>query len=122
MKACCESDSLVWESCGPGPELLLEARRALAEFAMSPSTRAGRQGPLSQAFLQRYESSAQSDEDLEDRGEGILVQLPRRALYLFFGFARFHLRHGGRQASETCAISGSPESWPAAQCQRQRMH
>eukprot|EP00439_Symbiodinium_sp_Y106_P033069 s5808_g3.t4 len=156
MKACCESDSLVWESCGPGPELLLEARRALAEFAMSPSTRAGRQGPLSQAFLQRYESSAQSDEaaqsktqalgmhfdsrsangevvvglslgeddghiffsrsgpakgqpfplslakDLEDRGEGILVQLPRRALYLFFGFARFHLRHGGRQASETC--------------------
>jgi len=148
MKACCESDSLVWESCGPGPELLLEARRALAEFAMSPSTRAGRQGPLSQAFLQRYESSAQSDEaaqsktqalgmhfdsrsangevvvglslgeddghiffsrsgpakgqpfplslakDLEDRGEGILVQLPRRALYLFFGFARFHLRHG----------------------------
>ena len=135
MKACCEPDSLGWEGCRP--EVLLEARRALAEFAMSPSTRAGRQGPLSQAFLQRYESSESSEEskaqalgmhfdsrsangevvvglslgeddghiffsrsgpakgqpfplslakDLEDRGEGILVQLPRR-----HGNCIFHL-------------------------------
>ena len=135
MKACCEPDSLGWEGCRP--EVLLEARRALAEFAMSPSTRAGRQGPLSQAFLQRYESSESSEEskaqalgmhfdsrsangevvvglslgeddghiffsrsgpakgqpfplslakNLEDRGEGILVQLPRR-----HGNCIFHL-------------------------------
>lgn len=25
---------------------------------------------------------------------GILLELPRRCLYLFFGFARYHLRHG----------------------------
>ena len=33
-----------------------EARRALAEWSMSPATRGGNQSPLSQAFLQRYES------------------------------------------------------------------
>ncbi|CAE7201717.1 gsdA, partial [Symbiodinium pilosum] len=115
---------------------------------MSPATRGGNQSPLSQAFLQRYESHWQEGErsentsqalgmhfdsrsangevvvglnlgesgghiffsrsgpgkgqafplsvanNLEDRGEGILVKLPRRSLYLFYGFARFHLRHG----------------------------
>lgn len=31
---------------------------------------------------------------LESEGDGVFVQLPRRALYVFFGFARYHLKHG----------------------------
>ncbi|CAK9053085.1 Glucose-6-phosphate 1-dehydrogenase, partial [Durusdinium trenchii] len=121
-------------------------RSALQHFAMSPATRSGRQGQLSQAFLQRYELNDEEEicnrtqalgmhfdsrnanaeaviglnlgedhghiffsrsgphkgqpfpmalaKELEARGEGILVELPRRALYMFFGFARYHLRHG----------------------------
>lgn len=145
-------------------------RDALRTYAMSPATRAGRQGALSQAFVQRYRDlgsprkqyggdaevrlelpSKREAQDavrdasasqalgmhfdsrtenaevvfglslgaepgciffsrrgpkkslpfplrlaraLQERGDGLLVDLPRRSLYLFYGFARYHLRHG----------------------------
>eukprot|EP00434_Breviolum_minutum_P006750 symbB.v1.2.005954.t1/scaffold351.1/size221948/5 len=129
----------------PYQQLVTES---LQRYAMSQATRRGQQGPLSQAFVQRYESTGDVDletcnrkqalgmhfdsrnanaevviglslgEDqghiffsrsgphkgqafplslakaLEAKGDGLLVQLPRRALYMFYGFARYYLRHG----------------------------
>lgn len=123
---------------------------SLRSYAMSSASRAGRQGPFSQAFVQRYQALDNPQDDMEDEnvsqalgmhfdsrgengevvagvslgaapgaiffsrrgpgkgrpfplsvarelegcGEGMLVMLPQRSLYLFYGFARFHLRHG----------------------------
>lgn len=131
-----------------------EVGTALRSYAMCEATRSGQQGPLTQAFVQRYRKISQSvasesaplgseavsqalgmhfdsrtenaevvvgismgaepgfiffsrrgprkeqafdiglARDLESKGEAILLELPRRSLYMFYGFARYHLRHG----------------------------
>ncbi|CAJ1378661.1 unnamed protein product [Effrenium voratum] len=121
-----------------------EASTPLGLYAMSAAAREGRQGPLSQAFVNRYESTGKESDrnqalgmhfdsrnaneevvvglslgedlghiffsrsgphkgqafplslakSLDAKGDGILVELPRRSLYLFYGFARYFLRHG----------------------------
>lgn len=43
-------------------------------------------------------------QQLQARREGLLLELPRRSVYLFFGFARYYLKHGvpfaGTEASQ----------------------
>lgn len=152
---------------------------SLRRYAMSAATRGGRQGALSQAFVQRYELDGDEmtsnrkqalgmhfdsrnanaevviglslGEDqghiffsrsgphkgqpfplslaLEERGDGILVELPRRALYMFYGFARYHLRHGvpwhhdaarGGYRRVTVTLRSVPRPMPAAPAAKRR--